>query len=31
MSPSHLNQSFLEALPDELRQEIVADVAKIKK
>ena len=31
MSPSQLNQSFLEALPDELRQEIVADVAKIKK
>ena len=30
MSPSQLNQSFLEALPDELRQEIVADVAKIK-
>ena len=31
MSPLQLNQSFLEALPDELRQEIVADVAKIKK
>ena len=30
MSPSQLDQSFLEALPDELRQEIVGDVAKIK-
>ena len=30
MSPSQLDQPFLEALPDELRQEIVGDVAKIK-
>ena len=30
MSPSQLDQSFLKALPDELRQEIVADVVKIK-